>query len=224
MAPSAYTQSPAQSPAHAGNSPAHDTSMSCGATPAHPSQAHASMQGRSIFPAIEELLSHDPYPDSGLHPQSRPLFSGSPVTTSIQQVSTGSNGSPPTQVLKKPASKSPAKDRFKWAPEEDSLITELRGQGRTWKDIAKSLPGRSSMSCRLRYQNYLEKRVVWDEEKKTKLALLYARYVKREIPIGHPPSQPCWRLLLLGHTSLSPPQDMRFAGLSSVGGIASCGF
>lgn len=48
-----------------------------------------------------------------------------------------------------------------------------------WDDIAKRLPGRSSISCRLRYQNYLEKRAVWDEEKKNKLARLYARYVMR---------------------------------------------
>lgn len=47
-----------------------------------------------------------------------------------------------------------------------------------WDDIAKRLPGRSSISCRLRYQNYLEKRAIWDEEKKNKLARLYARYVQ----------------------------------------------
>lgn len=51
-----------------------------------------------------------------------------------------------------------------------------------WDDIAKRLPGRSSISCRLRYQNYLEKRAIWDEEKKNKLARLYARYVRRVIP------------------------------------------
>ncbi|KAF2241463.1 hypothetical protein BU26DRAFT_535379 [Trematosphaeria pertusa] len=45
-----------------------------------------------------------------------------------------------------------------------------------WDGIAKRLPGRSSISCRLRYQNYLEKRAVWDEEKKNKLARLYARF------------------------------------------------
>ncbi|KAF2844733.1 hypothetical protein T440DRAFT_547130 [Plenodomus tracheiphilus IPT5] len=44
-----------------------------------------------------------------------------------------------------------------------------------WDDIAKRVPGRSSISCRLRYQNYLEKRAIWDEEKKNKLARLYAR-------------------------------------------------
>jgi hypothetical protein len=50
-----------------------------------------------------------------------------------------------------------------------------------WDDIAKRLPGRSSISCRLRYQDYLEKRAIWDEEKKNKLARLYARYV----PLDH---------------------------------------
>jgi hypothetical protein len=50
-----------------------------------------------------------------------------------------------------------------------------------WDDIAKRLPGRSSISCRLRYQNYLEKRAIWDEEKKNKLARLYARYVQFDI-------------------------------------------
>lgn len=45
-----------------------------------------------------------------------------------------------------------------------------------WDDIAKRLPGRSAISCRLRYQNYSEKRQDWDEEKKNKLARLYNRY------------------------------------------------
>lgn len=72
---------------------------------------------------------------------------------------------------------SPAKKQSKWTPEEDNLTIELRGQGMKWDDIAKRIPGRSSISCRLRYQNYLEKRAVWDEEKKNKLARLYARYV-----------------------------------------------
>ncbi|KAF2118981.1 hypothetical protein BDV96DRAFT_488007, partial [Lophiotrema nucula] len=71
---------------------------------------------------------------------------------------------------------SPAKKQSKWTPEEDNLTIELRGQGMKWDDIAKRLPGRSSISCRLRYQNYLEKRAVWDEEKKNKLARLYARF------------------------------------------------
>lgn len=70
---------------------------------------------------------------------------------------------------------SPAKKQSKWSPEEDALIIELRGSGMKWEDISKQLPGRSSISCRLHYQNYLERRSEWDEERKNKLARLYER-------------------------------------------------
>lgn len=71
---------------------------------------------------------------------------------------------------------SPAKKQSKWSPEEDALIIELRGSGMKWEDISKRLPGRSAISCRLHYQNYLERRSEWDEERKNKLARLYERY------------------------------------------------
>lgn len=81
----------------------------------------------------------------------------------------GKRGMPPhTQ-------ESPAKKQSKWSPEEDALIIELRGSGMKWEDISKRLPGRSSISCRLHYQNYLERRSEWDEERKNKLARLYER-------------------------------------------------
>jgi len=64
----------------------------------------------------------------------------------------------------------------KWTPEEDNIAIELRRQGMKWEDIAKHIPGRSANSCRLRYQNYSEKRPDWNEEKKNKLARLYNRY------------------------------------------------
>jgi len=48
--------------------------------------------------------------------------------------------------------------RGKWTPEEDNIAIELRNQGMKWEDIAKHIPGRSAISCRLRYQNYSEKR------------------------------------------------------------------
>jgi Myb-like DNA-binding domain len=70
---------------------------------------------------------------------------------------------------------SPAKKQSKWSPEEDALIIELRGSGMKWDDISKKLPGRSAISCRLHYQNYLERRSEWDEERKNKLARLYER-------------------------------------------------
>jgi hypothetical protein len=61
-----------------------------------------------------------------------------------------------------------------------------------WDDIATRLPGRSSLSCRLRYQNYLEKRAIWDEEKKNKLAMLYFRYV----PLDHCGCSDCFILVI----------------------------
>jgi hypothetical protein len=69
----------------------------------------------------------------------------------------------------------PAKKQSKWSPEEDALIIDLRGSGMKWEDISKRLPGRSAISCRLHYQNYLERRSEWDEERKNKLARLYER-------------------------------------------------
>lgn len=71
----------------------------------------------------------------------------------------------------------PAKKKSKWSDREDKLIIELRGQGMKWDDVAKRLQGRSAISCRLHYQNYLERRSKWDEERKNKLARLYDRSV-----------------------------------------------
>lgn len=185
-APSAYTPSPAYataSPAGVTASPAYGTASPghgpVAAYSTHQQTSAASMQGGPVLPAIAELHRHA---DPGPLPQFRPLYSGPSVNAAIQQGPPGSNGSPPSQMLKRAASQtplpeeSPAKKQSKWTPEEDNLTIELRGQGMKWDDIAKRLPGRSSISCRLRYQNYLEKRAVWDEEKKNKLARLYARF------------------------------------------------
>jgi len=46
-----------------------------------------------------------------------------------------------------------------------------------WRDISRLIPGRTETSCRLRYQNYVEKDTDWSEEQKDKLARLYERYV-----------------------------------------------
>jgi hypothetical protein len=196
-APSAYTQSPAHgaSPAYATGSPAYAPPMSYASTTSYPAQAPTSsaahgsgpMLGGPVLPAISELHRH---PEPPSHPQFRPLYAGHPGHpghpghTGLHQGPSRTNGSPP-QALKRQASQtplpeeSPAKKQSKWTPEEDNLTIELRGQGMKWDDIAKRLPGRSSISCRLRYQNYLEKRAIWDEEKKNKLARLYARYVQQ---------------------------------------------
>lgn len=71
----------------------------------------------------------------------------------------------------------PAKKQSKWSADENSVIIKLRGSGMKWEDISKRLPGRSAISCRLHYQNYLERRSEWDEERKNKLARLYERFV-----------------------------------------------
>lgn len=74
-----------------------------------------------------------------------------------------------------PAETPAKKKQSKWTTDEDRSIIELRGNGMKWEDISKHLPGRSAISCRLRFQNYLERRSEWDEEKKNKLARLYER-------------------------------------------------
>ena len=77
---------------------------------------------------------------------------------------------------------SPAKTQSKWTAQEDALIIQLRGMGKKWDDISKALPGRSPISCRLHYQNYLERRSEWDEDRKNQLAMLYERYDNTPLP------------------------------------------
>ncbi|KAK5202234.1 hypothetical protein LTR41_012022, partial [Exophiala xenobiotica] len=66
-----------------------------------------------------------------------------------------------------------AKNNSKWSRDENERIIQLRSQGKTWGDISKQLPGRSPISCRLHYQNYLERNFAWDEAKKDEFARLY---------------------------------------------------
>ncbi|KAI0601859.1 hypothetical protein F4775DRAFT_356759 [Biscogniauxia sp. FL1348] len=112
------------------------------------------------------------------------------------------------------ASESPAKKQSKWSPEEDSLIIGLRGSGMKWEDISKRLPGRSAISCRLHYQNYLERRSEWDEERKNKLARLYERFrsdmwqkVAEEMVIP-------WRAAEAMHWQLGEQEMARRAGVT----------
>ncbi|KAJ4146914.1 hypothetical protein LMH87_001470 [Akanthomyces muscarius] len=83
-----------------------------------------------------------------VHPQKKEIFSQQPVV----------------------------RKQTKWSPEENAVIIQLRGHGMKWDDISKRLPGRSSISCRLHYQNYLERRSEWDDDRKNKLARLYDRF------------------------------------------------
>ncbi|KAF2023822.1 hypothetical protein EK21DRAFT_94588 [Setomelanomma holmii] len=180
-APSAYTQSPAHgaSPAYTKGSPAcvapssygpNSTCLGQGTTWSRPLGPRP-MLGRSVLPELERHSD----------PPCQSLCAGHLGQVDILYHPPGTNGSPP-QAIKRRASKtplpeeSPAKKQSKWTLEEDILTIELRSQGMKWNDIAKRLPGRSFISCRLRYQNYLEKRTIWDDEKKNKLARLYARF------------------------------------------------
>ncbi|TAQ85146.1 hypothetical protein B7494_g6536 [Chlorociboria aeruginascens] len=108
---------------------------------------------------------------------------------------------------------SPAKKQSKWSAEEDSLIIELRGSGMKWEDISKRLPGRSAISCRLHYQNYLERRSEWDEERKNKLARLYERF-KAEMwsKVAEEMAVP-WRAAEAMHWQLGESDMARRAGV-----------
>ncbi|KAK0706836.1 hypothetical protein B0T26DRAFT_680460 [Lasiosphaeria miniovina] len=108
---------------------------------------------------------------------------------------------------------SPAKKQSKWSPEEDALIIELRGSGMKWDDISKRLPGRSSISCRLHYQNYLERRSEWDEERKNKLARLYERFKPEMWAKVAEEMQVPWRAAEAMHWQLGEADMARRAGV-----------
>ncbi|KAI9684698.1 MAG: hypothetical protein M1829_000073 [Trizodia sp. TS-e1964] len=101
-----------------------------------------------------------------------------PATTEAPFSLAGDTALPPSskRTLPPHPAESPAKKQSKWSSDEDDTIIALRGTGMKWEDISKRLPGRSAISCRLHYQNYLERRSEWDEEKKNKLARLYERF------------------------------------------------
>ncbi|KAH7016146.1 uncharacterized protein B0I36DRAFT_336887 [Microdochium trichocladiopsis] len=126
------------------------------------------------------------------------------------------------------SSASPAKKQSKWSAEEDALIIDLRGSGMKWEDISKRLPGRSAISCRLHYQNYLERRSEWDEERKNKLARLYERF-KQEMwaKVAEDMAIP-WRVAEAMHWQLGEVDMAKRAGvtpfcLSAVNGEGQAG-
>ncbi|UNI14824.1 hypothetical protein JDV02_001416 [Purpureocillium takamizusanense] len=80
---------------------------------------------------------------------------------------------PSPQVSQNPLQR--ANEKHEWNAEEDKLMLMLRGEGMKWRDVSQQLPGRSAIACRLRYQNYIEKRADWSEESKDRLSMLYER-------------------------------------------------
>lgn len=116
------------------------------------------------------MTGYSPYPPTSMADPRLPP----PIPLSHAPVQSNKRLAPP---MPHPQETPPKKKQSKWTADEDRSIIELRGNGMKWEDISKHLPGRSAISCRLRFQNYLERRSEWDEEKKNKLARLYERYV-----------------------------------------------
>ncbi|KAK4954061.1 hypothetical protein LTR66_013603, partial [Elasticomyces elasticus] len=112
------------------------------------------------------------------NPPSLPAPSPPPVPPSPQSVPTVPTNKRLAPPHPHPAESPAKKKQSKWSAGEDAAIVELRGNGMKWEDISRRLPGRSAISCRLRFQNYLERRSEWDEERKNKLARLYERFKK----------------------------------------------
>ena len=129
--------------------------------------------------APNHFTSHPTHPIQQL-PQQQPPPPLSNTAQAVFQQNPGLN--PAAASTKRPApngsrhSGSPKRSKGKWTPEEDAKIIVLRGRGMKWDDISLEIPDRSPISCRLHYQNYLEKRADWDEEQRNKLARVYDRY------------------------------------------------
>jgi hypothetical protein len=130
-------------------------------TSAHPSPSRRQSGPSAIMPMVAPAMP-------------MPMSMPGPVPATAQQSSTA--GGAPKRSLSSLGHEPPAKKQSKWSADEDTLIIELRGRGMKWEDISKRLPGRSAISCPLHYQNYLERRSEWDEDRKNKLARLYERY------------------------------------------------
>lgn len=95
----------------------------------------------------------------------------------------------PATSSKRTASASPLESRQaskkttrQWSKEDSEELVKLRFTGMTWIEIAARFHNRSEIACRLRFQNYLERKHPWTEEQKRTLAQLYNRYV---ISVGH---------------------------------------
>ncbi|KAJ5317305.1 hypothetical protein PENANT_c034G02608 [Penicillium antarcticum] len=138
---------------------------------------------------------------------------GPAAMTAMPPLSKAGPSGAPKRLQPAHTAESPAKKQSKWSPEEDALIIELRGSGMKWEDISKRLPGRSAISCRLHYQNYLERRSEWDEDKKNKLARLYERF-KAEMwsKVAEEMAIP-WRAAEAMHWQLGEQEMARRAGV-----------
>ncbi|KAL8996665.1 MAG: hypothetical protein Q9169_003889 [Polycauliona sp. 2 TL-2023] len=137
-----------------------------------PSVATDPLVGRSPTTSPTSCFPALPYGSASLDTR-RPSGTGPPPSLSI-----------PASSIKRTASTSPQESRHtskkparQWSDADSHKLLKLRGANTTWLEIAHHFPGRTDTGCRLRYQNYLEKKYGWTEEKKKSLAVLYERYV-----------------------------------------------
>lgn len=63
----------------------------------------------------------------------------------------------------------------KWSLEDDLQLLEWRARKMTWSQISKKFTGRTALSCRLHYRNYITK-IEWDKDKLNGLAQCYEKY------------------------------------------------
>ncbi|MCJ1384944.1 hypothetical protein MMC17_008062 [Xylographa soralifera] len=146
----------------------------------------------------------------------------SPRSASQKQAPHHSSAKRPSPSVPHPSA-SPAKRQSKWTPEEDALIVMLRAPGMKWEEISQRLPGRSAISCRLHYQNYIERRSEWDDEKKDRLARLYER-LKPDMwtPLAKELGVP-WRSAEYIHWQLGEAEMARRAGVVPFAMVSTAG-
>lgn len=136
-----------------------------------------------VPPSCGQIIGH-PSPSQSCSPRSRTPSLSCHTHNTNQSVPSTLNGEatqpPPLQLIYK----SKANKESSWTPDEDSLIIRLRSEKKPWDEIAKELPKRSGIACRLRYQNYLQNTSLYDHEDiKNKLSRVYYRYVTLDHPV-----------------------------------------
>ncbi|EKG19659.1 hypothetical protein MPH_03039 [Macrophomina phaseolina MS6] len=109
------------------------------------------------------------------HPPLHPASATSPISSNKRTASRAlGTGNGDSGAGGGSAAKKEKKLKGKWTEEEEKLLIKLRSSGMKWVDISQQNPGRSATACRLRYQNYTEKKE-WAEDEKDMLARLYHR-------------------------------------------------
>ncbi|KAF4314238.1 myb DNA-binding domain protein [Botryosphaeria dothidea] len=146
--------------------------------PAYIHQSYRPIYSGGVAQAQSHSAAPGPYLQSlstSHHAPLHPAAASSPVSsnkrTASRALGTG-NGDPGAGGGS--AAKKEKKLKGKWTEEEEKLLIKLRSSGMKWVDISQQNPGRSATACRLRYQNYTEKKE-WGEDEKDMLARLYHR-------------------------------------------------